>query len=316
MNYSPGRATPKRPPIWTAAVDRALDIANDARVGAAVAVAIVAAAASARWMLLPELGTRAPFMTFYLAVALAAALGGFRAGLIATLLSAAFAAGFWLESAPAFVSPAPSDLLSLTMFVASGLVVSWTAERARKIHLKARRVEASRREEVERQARLRTLELEAEIAERRGLEERFRQVTEFAPTAMIMIDEAGLVELVNLRAEAVFGYPREELLGRPVDLLLPERFRRRHKDYRAAFLTAPKARAMGAGRNLFARRKNGEEFPIEAELSVLTSSQGVKIVASIVDISGRRETERALAERDAQIRLMLGGIRDSSRSSC
>src|SRR5580700_1842264 len=91
----------------------------------------------------------------------------------------------------------------------------------------------------------------------RKREELFRQVVEAAPNAMVMIDAAGRIEMVNAQAERVFGYLRSELLGEQVELLAPERYRGRHPRLRTAFLADPWARPMGAGRELYARRKDG-----------------------------------------------------------
>src|SRR5208282_2565243 len=88
-------------------------------------------------------------------------------------------------------------------------------------------------------------------------ERRFRLVVEAAPNAMVMIDRAGKIAMVNTQAERVFGYPRAELLGQPVEMLVPERFRGHHPQLRNTFFADPRPRAMGAGRDLYGLRKNG-----------------------------------------------------------
>src|SRR5579863_9060844 len=93
------------------------------------------------------------------------------------------------------------------------------------------------------------------IGERRRIEERFRQVVEFAPNAMVMINRAGQIEMVNAEAERVFGYVRAELLGQGVEMLVPERFRPAHPERRAGFFAYPKSRPMGMGRDLYALKK-------------------------------------------------------------
>src|SRR5438270_443253 len=125
-------------------------------------------------------------------------------------------------------------------------------------------------------------------------EERFRRVVEAAPSAMIMVNQDGQITLANLQAEKIFGYPREELLGRPIEMLLPERLRSGYRDLRHDYLRDPQARPMGAGRELFGRRKDGSEVPVEIGLSPIRTSQGLLVLASIVDIS-----ERKLAELEA-----------------
>ena len=125
-------------------------------------------------------------------------------------------------------------------------------------------------------------------------EERFRRVVEAAPSAMIMVNQEGQITLANQQAEKTFGYPREELLGRPIEMLVPERLHSGHKGFRHDYLCDPQARPMGAGRELFGRRKDGSEVPVEIGLSPIHTSKGVLVLASIVDI-----TERKLAELEA-----------------
>ena len=91
---------------------------------------------------------------------------------------------------------------------------------------------------------------------------------------MVMTDAAGLILLVNAETEELFGYQREELLGREVEVLVPERYRAQHPHLRARFLTSPEARRMGAGRDLFGLRKDGSEFPVEIGLNPLETDEG------------------------------------------
>src|SRR5262249_24034412 len=100
-----------------------------------------------------------------------------------------------------------------------------------------------------------------DITKRRQAEEQFRLVVEAAPSAMIMVNTGGHITLVNTQAEAVFGYSRQELLGRPIETLVPERFRSHHTDYRHGYLGEARARPMGAERELFGLRKDGTEVP-------------------------------------------------------
>ncbi len=125
-------------------------------------------------------------------------------------------------------------------------------------------------------------------------EERFRRVVEAAPNAMIMVNQEGQITLANQQAEKTFGYPREELLGRPIEMLVPERVRSGHQGFRRDYLCDPQARPMGAGRELFGRRKDGSEVPVEIGLSPIHTSKGPLVLASIVDI-----TQRKLAELEA-----------------
>ena len=147
-----------------------------------------------------------------------------------------------------------------------------------------------------------------DISERKHLEERFRRVVEAAPNAMVMINARGHIEMVNAQAERVFGYARAELLGQPVEMLVPDRFRNHHPGLRQAFFADTKARPMGAGRDLFARRKDGSEFPVEIGLNPIETEDGIMVLSAIVDISDRKQKERsielALQEKD----VLLGEI--------
>jgi len=122
-------------------------------------------------------------------------------------------------------------------------------------------------------------------------EEKFRQVFEAAPNAMIMVDAAGRITLVNDQVERVFGYHRDELSGQPIEMLIPERLRQAHPAYRGEFASTPSSRPMGAGRELFGLRKDGSEVAVEVGLNPVTTSEGRFVVASIVDITGRRAAE-------------------------
>ncbi len=136
----------------------------------------------------------------------------------------------------------------------------------------------------------------------------FRQVVEAAPNAIVMINSSGRIEMVNAQAERVFGYPRAEMLGQPIEILMPERFRNDHPELRAAFFSQPRPRPMEAGRNLYAVRKDGSEFPVEIGLNPIETDNGTMVLSAIVDISGRkREAERiqaALKEKD----VLLGEV--------
>jgi len=134
-----------------------------------------------------------------------------------------------------------------------------------------------------------------DITERKQAQERFRLVVEASPNGIVLVNAQGLIVLVNAWVERLFGYGREELIGQSIELLVPERFRGEHPAHRASFHAAPAARAMGAGRELFARRKDGAEFPVEIGISPIQSPEGTLVLSVIVDI-----TERKQAEAEAQ----------------
>lgn len=120
-----------------------------------------------------------------------------------------------------------------------------------------------------------------------------RGVIEAAPSAMILVNPEGKITLINAQVEAVFGYARQEVIGQPMEILVPERFRSHHSDYRNSFFADPKVRMLGAGRDLFGQRKDGSHVSIEIGLNPINISGRPFVLASIIDI-----TERKLAEKE------------------
>jgi PAS domain S-box-containing protein len=149
--------------------------------------------------------------------------------------------------------------------------------------------------------KLRAAELETEIAERKRAEDRFRLVVEAAPNAMIMIGTDGRIVLINSQTEKLFGYDRVELHEQLVEILVPERFRNVHRGHRGMFFSAPTARPMGAGRDLFGVRKDGTEMPIEIGLNPIESSDGTFVLSSIIDITERKRAQDEIAAAKLEI---------------
>jgi PAS domain S-box-containing protein len=129
------------------------------------------------------------------------------------------------------------------------------------------------------------------IAQRRRAGERFRALVDSAPDAMIIAQRSGTISLVNTQAEKLFGYKREEMVGRPVEMLLPESYRERHVAHRENYFKDPRRRPMNIALELHARRKNGSEFPVEISLSPLETDQGMMVTTSIRDITERKQAE-------------------------
>jgi PAS domain S-box-containing protein len=130
-------------------------------------------------------------------------------------------------------------------------------------------------------------------------QQKFRALLEAAPDAMVIVDDHGHIELVNAQAEQLFGYTRSELVGQPIELLVPERARGAHVGHRRNYLRAPGTRPMGAGIELYARRKDGTELPVEISLSPLKTATGILTISAIRDVSARTRAEakfRALLE--------------------
>jgi diguanylate cyclase (GGDEF)-like protein/PAS domain S-box-containing protein len=128
-------------------------------------------------------------------------------------------------------------------------------------------------------------------------EEHFRALLETAPDAMVIVDEAGRIVLVNSQTERLFGYPREQLIGERVELLVPERSAYAHPGHRAKFAEDPHPRPMGSGLDLYARRKDGSEFPVEISLSPLRTSDGTLVSSAIRDVTERKLAADALAHQ-------------------
>jgi PAS domain S-box-containing protein len=140
-----------------------------------------------------------------------------------------------------------------------------------------------------------------DVTRRRQAEEQFRSVVEASPSGMVLVNAKGEIALVNSETERLFGYQREELLGQPIEILVPERYRSQHPKYLAGFFQSPSSRAMGAGRDLFGRRKDGSEFPVEIGLSPIESEDGILVLSAIVDITERTRAMLQLTEAHEEL---------------
>lgn len=241
-----------------------------------VAVLVAAAVILMRWSLGPVLGNQAPYLVLLLAPVLSAARGGFGPGLLATALCAVI--GELLFIAP-YRAPAPLDLaewLRVGFFCFEGTLFSWLFEERR------RALGAAQRNSRQ-----------------------FRDAIEAAPSGMILAGGDGRIRYANARAREWFGYDGDEFVERSIEDLVPPALREVHREDRAAFAAAPQPRAMGAGRELRARRKDGSEFPVEIGLSPVPAVDGPLVLAAVVDVTEPQRARARLVESERRQRFLL-----------
>jgi PAS domain S-box-containing protein len=228
-----------------------------------LSVAIVSFATLARWALEGEIVEGLPFITYYPAIIIATLLAGLRPGIFATILSSLVA--WYLFLPPHFSLDMNSrNAFSLGFFLfMSGINVTIVA--------------------------LLDGVIDRTAAQMRNM----RILIESAPTGIVVVDDEGVIKLVNGSAEKQFGYERLELVGKSVDELLPEARAGNHRKLREAFHRQPESRLMGSGLDLRGRRKDGSEFPIEIGLNPISQSGRMAILATTIDISDRKKAQQA-----------------------
>jgi PAS domain S-box-containing protein len=145
-----------------------------------------------------------------------------------------------------------------------------------------------------------------DVTTQRAAEARFRALLESAPDGIVVVDASGTIVIVNSQTERLFGYTRQELIGQPIELLVPARYHETHKGDRQGYVSDPKLRPMGAGRSLTGLTKDGHEFPVEISLSPLVTDQGRLVMSIVRDITERRRAEEiiqaSLREKEALLK--------------
>lgn len=242
-------------------IERALRVRQNPIAAYGMAVVAVAVATLARWALDGQMVEGVPFIFYFPAIIIATLVGGFWPGLLATALSTAAAVYFFLP--PLFsLEFDQRGAVSLLLFIMmSGINVTVVALLDSAVERFMRQVQS------------------------------VRVLFDSAPAGLVVVDQQGLITLVNGSAEMQFGYERRELVGKNIEVLLPVARVAQHRKAREAFLRKPVARAMGAGRDLRGRRKDGSEFPIEIGLHPVGRKGRIAVLATIIDISDRKKVQ-------------------------
>jgi PAS domain S-box-containing protein len=149
-----------------------------------------------------------------------------------------------------------------------------------------------------------------DITEQKRAEKKFQNLLEFAPDAMVIANKNGEIMLANAQTEKLFGYSRQELLGRNVTMLMPVRFRERHRQRQANYLANPLTRPMGGGLELYGLRRDGREFPVEISLGPLETEEGIVTTAVIRDITERKQAQEALRRNEEHFRSLIENASD------
>jgi PAS domain S-box-containing protein len=244
-------------------IERALLARRSPLLAHGIAVAIIALATVLRWLVGGGVVEDLPFITYYPAIIVATFAGGFWPGILAIILSSAAALYFFLP--PLFsLDFNHREAASLLLFIfMSGVNLTIVAL------------------------------LDALVERILAQVQNVRVLFESAPTGIVVVDQHGIIKLVNPSTEKQFGYDWQDLVGQRIEVLVPAAQVGHHRGVRQAFLRKPEARAMGAGRDLSGRRKDGSEFPIEIGLNPVGQNGRTAVLATVIDISDRRKAQES-----------------------
>lgn len=154
-----------------------------------------------------------------------------------------------------------------------------------------------------------------DIRDRKEGEARIRKAIDAASSAMVMVNDQGVIELINEKTAEIFGYEHSELIGEPIEILLPDRYRRKHRVYRVSYENTRDRRSMGAGRNLHGLTKDGHEFPVEIGLTPIDGSDGRLVMATIIDITERKMNEEAMRQKGLELQRVNGELSEFAYSA-
>jgi two-component system sensor kinase FixL len=269
MRTPPGRAEARRRPPVRSVIRRYL-----------VAAGAFVAALLSRYLLADLLGSDAPYLLFSPAVIAASMYGGLGPGALATMLSAAAAAYLFMPP-DGFAVTGPGGYLSLGIFAVTGLVIAWLSQRLHESQ--------HARGDAADTALVRAERLDA--------------ILNTTTDGIIVIDSRGIVETFNPAAERLFGYSRQEVVGRNVSMLMPSPFREEHDGYVSRYLQTGHARVIGIGREVTGRRKDGRLFPLRLSVGEFRAGGERKFTGVLHDLTARVQMESALRERDALAKL-------------
>jgi two-component system sensor kinase FixL len=239
------------------------------------AVAAIAVALGARVLMAPILRDEAPYLFFVPAVLIAAGVGGFLPGLLATGLGLSLGL-FFISSFP---SLSPAEIVNAVAFIAIGLGMAWGGEQ---LHRSRLRAAVSTRDTLAREAHL-------------------KSILDTVPDAMIVIDERGIMQSFSSAAERQFGYTAQDVLGKNIKILMPSPYQENHDGYLERYLRTGERRIIGIGRLVVGERKDGSTFPMELSVGEMRSSDQRYFTGFIRDLTERQQTEARLQELQSEL---------------